>query len=123
MLEIEMSKDIRDFQPRILGPFTKRQIVCVVLGISVVAILLPIVKIEDIALRVLVLALFAVPFILCGWVTLFGMPLEQFALQVLKSTILAVPVRKYKTENKFDYLKPKFEKQKCIRSKAYKAMK
>lgn len=100
MLEIEMSRDIKDFQPKIVGPFTLRQIVCVAIALSYglpLYFLLP----GDIITRVMI-ALFAmVPVLLCGWFKVYDEPFEKFIKIIIVNKFVKPVKRKYKVKNEF----------------------
>ena len=102
MLEIEMSKDIRDFAPKVIGPFTMRQIVCIAI---VIAIAIPIILIQAIPLsyfwKFVVATIIGTPVIICGWASPFGMNPESFAMKVVKQIVMGSTRRKYVENNMF----------------------
>lgn len=103
MIEVEMSKDIRDTPPKIIGPFTKRQLICVGIAAAYgvpVFLLLKNVGVQVILSIVIAIILMA-PAIACGWVSLFGVPLEKFMLHIAKTMLLTPGKRKYQTENTY----------------------
>jgi hypothetical protein len=92
-----MSQDIKSFEPRILGPFTLRQIICVSLSCSYgipLVLALP----GDISVRILVALVLMTPVVACGWLRVQGMPLEKFAVMIFKNMIKK-PKRRYGEEN------------------------
>lgn len=103
MIEIEIPKDIRKYESKLIGPFTTRQAVCFVGG-AVIAV--PVFNIcrqmgaFDLG-SLLAICIF-LPFILCGWVKVYGMTFEQFFQTFLYSEYLAPKKRKYQTENIWD---------------------
>jgi len=110
LIEIEIPKDIRQFEAKLIGPFNTRQLICFVAG---AAIAIPTyLAIKDMAPTDI--CLFAsictfLPFALCGWIKIYGMPFEKFFMSFLYSAILAPGKRKYKTKNLFDLPGNKFE--------------
>ena len=101
MIEVEMSKDIRDYQPKIIGPFTKRQVLGIVIGAAYafpIALLLPV---SDMFVKIMIAMVLAAPAVMCGWVDLYGMHLEQFVIYVIRKNYLTPRKRKYKTESTF----------------------
>ena len=121
MLEIQMSKDIKDFEPKILGPFTMRQLVC--LAISG-AYGIPIFNIThgDIVTSVMITFGFMLPTIMCGWVKVYNEPLEKFALIIVKNKLIKPAMRKYKISGIYkEERKPEIKKIK--RSKQIKGYK
>ena len=106
MIEIEMSKDIRDFEPKIALGMTMRQLVCIGVG---VAVAIPIVfKLNKLGIGFdisgMIAAMLAMPIIAAGWINAYGMKAEQMALTILYSLILAPTKRKYVTVNTTAYL-------------------
>lgn len=106
MIQVEMSKDISDFSPKIISVFDKRQLVCV--GISC-AYGIPIILYADFLdfyTRFTVAVVLMFPVLACGWLKLYGMTLEQFALHIIKTRVLSPTERAYVTENSYAYLDP-----------------
>ena len=102
MIEIELSKDIKEQDVKILGPFTARQAVCLLIAGSYgvpMMFLLP----GTFLLRSVIAIVAMMPVILCGWCKVYGIPLEKFAVKVLKS-FRGTKERKYVTENRFENL-------------------
>lgn len=118
MIEIEMSKDIRGFEPKIVGMLTKRQLICVfiscVIG-GVFFLLLNFLFPEwDIFWKALGSVFPAIPVLQCGWVRKYGMPLEVFWLKYRIPNALRPPIYPYKTENLYlQYLSDKGKKYKA----------
>ncbi len=101
MIEIEMSKDIREYEPKVIGIFTKRQLVCVAIGAAcglLVATRLPVI---DPIINVLAAVIVAMPASICGWIDLYGMHLETYVLYVIQNNFLTPNKRKYKSESLF----------------------
>lgn len=105
MVEMRITKEIGNYKPRVVGPLTFRQLVCV--GIAapfcyfIYKFLSPHLT-RDVAgffciLPAAVAALF-------GWYHPYGMNTEQFIRSVFKNIFLAPSHRKYKTKNQFDLL-------------------
>ncbi len=114
MIEVEMSSDIRKFEPKFVGPFTKRQIICMILSLStfIPAFILMKYITEDVTNRALVGMAFAAPIILCGWFKMDGCPLEVFAARMIYKYLLTPQVRKYKRKNTYRIYGDKVEKAK-----------
>ena len=101
MLEIEMSSDIQHIEPKILGPFTFRQIICIGISMSYgipILIAIP----GDIVVRILVTLVLMAPALLCGWIRVYNEPLERFAYKAILNTIIKPTKRKYKAENTYE---------------------
>ncbi|MDO4647076.1 MAG: PrgI family protein [Eubacteriales bacterium] len=104
MISVEMPRDVREFEPKVIAGFTTRQLICIgalCLYDIPIALLLP----GDIMIKLIVAIILAVPAVLCGWVKLFGMPFEKFLLQILIPTMFNPSIRRYRTENAFDALR------------------
>lgn len=103
MIDVDVPNDIRRYDPKFLGPFTKRQFVCTVLAVVVV-----------ISVRVAlgfvltgeVVSLFAaaagLPFALCGYKKVQGLPLEKYVSKILMRNIKANAVRKSIVTNRME---------------------
>ncbi len=107
MIEVSINKDIQAFEPKLIGPFTTRQLICVIisavlaiLGYNTLGTFLP----QD--LRIVVCFVFAAPSILVGWAKPLGMKFEHFAKVIVLTYLLAPNVRKYKTVNALAYKTP-----------------
>ena len=92
MLELKMSRDIKTFEPSIIGPFTLRQIAWITLG-AVIAVPLFMVLPGEIPARILICTLIASPFIMCGWIKVQGMYLDGYLKIVLKYMFIDSRVR------------------------------
>ena len=87
MLEIQMSKDIKTFEPTIVGPFTLRQIIWITIGTVLVMpafFLMP----GEITVRILIATLIAAPLIMCGWVKVQGMYLDRYLMIIFVYSLL-----------------------------------
>lgn len=101
MIEMEIPKDIRKYEAKLIGPLTLRQTICLILG-CVVAI--PAYFLFDFLpqdMRYIIVAVLATPFILVGWVKISGMTFELYAKQIWYSVVAAPPERKYETRNTY----------------------
>ena len=87
MLEIQMSKDIKTFEPTIVGPFTLRQIIWITIG-TVLAMPTFFLMPGEITVRILIATLIAAPLIMCGWVKVQGMYLDRYLRIIFVYTFL-----------------------------------
>lgn len=98
-IERNIPENIKDFEPALIGPFTKRQILCLAgavgLGLAIVFLTSSFLSLD---IRMFLVVLVASPLILVGWYKPYGLPFEKFAKVVLNSMILAPKHRKYKSE-------------------------
>ena len=87
MLEIQMSKDIKTFEPTIVGPFTLRQIIWISIG-TVLAMPAFFLMPGEITVRILIATLIAAPLIMCGWVKVQGMYLDRYLMIIFVYSLL-----------------------------------
>ena len=100
MIEIVIPKDIRKYEAKLIGPFTMRQCICFV-GAAVLDILAykPISNLAGPDIAVMACLLIAAPFIVCGWLKIYGMPAEVFIRSTFTGMFLAPKHRVYKIRN------------------------
>ncbi len=104
MVEVEMTKDIRNYEPKLFGVVTVRQIICLTIGAVFALPLIFFLPIEDISIRVMIGMIPLIPMILIGWLKVYGMQLEKFLLQAMRSLVLTPSERKYKIQSTVDFL-------------------
>ena len=127
MVEVEMTKDIRSYEPKLFGVVTVRQIICLTIGAVFALPLVLCLPIEDISIRVMIGMIPLIPMILLGWLKVYGMQLEKFLFQAMRSLVLTPSERKYKTQSTIDFLntpanaEEKKKKVKIITSADYPA--
>lgn len=100
MIDILMIEDIRKYETKFLGPLTKRQVVCSVIGIilgSIFAIVIP----GEFTVKMVFFFIFGLPPALCGFIKFNGMPLEVFFTRFIYLYFLTPPKRKAKHINSF----------------------
>ena len=122
MVEVEMTKDIRDYEPKLFGLVTTRQIIVLSIGIAYaapIALLIP----TDFANQCMIAVFLMLPMILIGWVSVYGMRMETCVIQVVRSMLLSPRQRKYERIDSAEYLKDetKEKKKKIITSEQYPA--
>ncbi|MCG4626277.1 PrgI family protein [Anaerostipes hadrus] len=128
MIEIEVNQDIREYKTKLIGPFTTRQVICLILGgttvIGVYNLLQPYLTSDTTTFVCMILA---VPFILMsGIFEPHGMKMEDFLRASFVSLVLSPTVRKYELENSYnkqlmeERKKKKKKKRKKSKIKAYK---
>lgn len=112
MLEIAIPRDIREYQPKFIGSFTMRQVICIMIIMGIFAInsfiqtnILGFTQV--IYLTALVPA--SIPFAF-GWgEKLIGMPVEKYVMIVFTNQILAPKHRYYRTHNYISIIEKKIE--------------
>ena len=128
MIEIEVNQDIREYKTKLIGPFTTRQVTCLILGgttvIGAYNLLQPYLTSDTTTFVCMILA---VPFILMsGIFEPHGMKMEDFLKASFVSLVLSPTVRKYELENSYnkqlmeERKKKKKKKRKKSKIKAYK---
>lgn len=103
MIEIEIPKDIKEYEPKFLGPFTLRQLIGVAGSALVMVVGYNVLKgVFDNGLKVIIPLLFAMIPFLIGYYKPYGLPFEKYFIVLLNTSIIPPKVRKYKTENLFE---------------------
>ncbi len=100
-MEIQINKDVGSYEPKVIGPFTIRQAVCLLIGSP---ICIAIYKYGSMFLPADAVSFFllvpAAATWLFGWLKPYGMPMERFLKSIFINMILAPGNRTYKTEHK-----------------------
>lgn len=104
MIQIEMSKDINDFSPKIISVFDKRQLICTAIASTYGIPIMLYADFLDIQTRIMAAVILMSPVLMCGWVKMYGMYLEKFVLHILRTRVFNRTTRYYETENTFGYL-------------------
>ncbi len=111
MVEIRITRELGDFEPRFIGPLTLRQALCVVCA-AVPAYLLytqlkGLLPVDVIGFICIIPAAIAGAF---GWFRPYGMKFEVFLRSIFISSVLAPAIRKYKGPNRLRTLFSTVEK-------------
>lgn len=101
-----MTKDIREYEPKMFGVITRRQLLFLLLGL-VFAIPTVLLIPGELMTRIMIGTVVMVPFAACGWVRVYDMNLEDFAKQVIRASFILPVKRKYKIESSVAFLEPK----------------
>ena len=100
MLEVPVTKEITEYEPKLIGPFTTRQTICLFFAIPISFMIIqhlqPILGWD---LAAVVLFFPAGICYLIGWFKPYGMKIEKFLQDVFVKRFLAPTHRKYKTQN------------------------
>lgn len=104
MIEVTMNSDIREIEPKIIGPFTKRQLICVAIAIAYGLPIFFLLHMLPMIARIMISVVLMTPCITCGWCNAYGMPLEKFAMHVVRSAVLNPTKRAYILENSYEEL-------------------
>jgi len=110
MIEIRITKETRDYEPKIVGPFTMRQAICLLIGAPIcyfiIKYLSPIFTIDVAAFFCVIPAGIGFAF---GWAQPYGMKMEQFLKSIFVNRVLAPTYRVYKIENRHEVIFNKLE--------------
>lgn len=113
MIEREVLKDINEYSPKFIGPFSAREFACSAIGCIMAGIAFSFFYFVCNLITPICLflaALFFVPAGLCGWLKPYGIPLEKLAYKYIKTAIFCPKNRKYIVKNayaEFAYVPPK----------------
>ena len=120
-IEKEIPKDIKDYKPKLIGPFTTRQILCFTpAAILAVGVYWGLKNVLSSDIRLFLVTIIGVPFILLGTYSPYNMPLEKFIKMIFISTLLSPLHRKYKTERIFPNERQLQQTQKNVQKKRRK---
>lgn len=105
MIEVNVPKDIRAYEPTFLFMFTARQTACIALmGVFTIACYM---LEKSAGLSPMEYPLFVIPAILIfpfGWIKPYGMKFEQFIQKAYTDNFQAPTKRKYEVENMWDVI-------------------
>lgn len=110
MVEIRITRELGDFTPKFVGPFTLRQFICLV-GAGVPCYFLysslrGILPVDAIGFLCMIPAAIAAAF---GWFRPYGMKMEIFIRSIFITMFLAPANRKYRATNRTKKLLSKIE--------------
>lgn len=105
MIQIEIPRDIRRYEAKLIGPLTTRQSIFTIIGSAIAILCYTLLGEMPMDVKCIICVTFAMPILLFGFVKPFGMKLEQFLLTAFASNVLSPRVRLYKTNN--PYAKPR----------------
>lgn len=121
MIEVGIPKDIREFEPTLVGPLTTRKFVCLVAmaGLVYGAYAIQTALGMD-PMKEPIFLVFAIPPMLIGWYKPFGMHFEKFIGKAYRENFQAPNKRKYQIENMWDEIIATEEKDKKRTSESSK---
>lgn len=100
MIIMPVPKDVRKFEPKFIGPLTKRQTFSVIPACVVAWVIYGLFgRIADPNSLVIAIALVDIPILAFGFIDVYGMPLYVYAKDILLQKIFAPKYRPYSTEN------------------------
>lgn len=99
-MQVPVYKELSNFSPKVVGPFTLRQFTCVVLCTPIEYLIFwnlwPVLG-QDIT--IVLASLPAMLAVAVGWLRPYGMTIETFAVMYVKTRLLPPHKRKYVIEN------------------------
>ena len=105
MFIVPMTRDIKDFSPKVISIFNKRQLICSAIALSYGFPVIMYARGLELNTRMTLATILMLPVLACGWIRVYGMPLERFALLVIVNHLLTPTRRMYATENTLDYVR------------------
>ena len=97
MIEVNIPKDIRKYKTKVVGPFTVRQTVGLIIGLGLGFIGNRIASALSSDAKIFMTMLFGVPGVLIGWISMFGMSFEKYFNVIITNTFLIPKKILYKT--------------------------
>ena len=110
----EMNKDVRNYKDKFLGPFSGREVLCLIFGVGlsylVKTFFFPDMSPLSEEMSYIVIACM-IPFVIIGWTKPYGMYIEKYLKSTFISTI-SPRVRTYANGNRIPRKKIKTKKSK-----------
>ncbi len=111
MIQVQMTKDIRQFEAKTLGPLTTRQLIAIVICAAIavpVAIFVP----GDLIVKILIGTVIMIPaFFISKKNFIGGLSFERFLLRVLYKNVLTPPKRKIIKNSLYTDIRKELRKQ------------
>ncbi len=95
MIVVEMNEDIRKTETKAVGPFTFRQVVCIMIAMFY-SVPLGFAFPGDIGTKIIAASVAALPVVACGWITRDGQHFEIIAVRWLYKKFFTPSKRKKK---------------------------
>lgn len=103
MIIMPVPKDVRDFKPKFIGPFSKREFIgvaaAVVIAVLTFALTYPFSMGMTVNQRAVIVLIPGVVPLACGFIDIQGMPIWVYARNLLIQNFLAPRHRVYRTNN------------------------
>lgn len=105
MIEIKIPKEVTKYEAKLVGPFTARQCVALLIFVPMIAFCyINLSKVMNSTAALYICAPIGGLGALFGWIKPYGLPFEKYLKSMFISSFLAPKVRVYKTENYYDIL-------------------
>lgn len=108
MVEIKIPKEVTKYEAKLVGPFTIRQCVALLICVPIVAFCyITLSKYVNSTLAAYICTPLCLIGYLIGWAKPYGLTIEKYMKSVFVNSFLAPAVRVYKTENYYDLITKK----------------
>lgn len=103
-----MSKDVKEYSPKVISIFDRRQVVCILIGgaYAIPAFIFMHRAGVDITVNISIVTVLLTPPIICGWIKMYGMPFEVFFLKFMLPILFFPKKRVYETKSIFAGIEP-----------------
>lgn len=119
MIELDIPKDLKDYQPKVIFGLTTRQAICGACALGSALIAYNVAKAFVPQKTAIVIALiFVAIFAAFGWIKQYGLPLEKYLWSQLWTSYIPPKKRLYKIENKYQVLEKNIKKEESEAKKA-----
>lgn len=115
MVTVEMNRDIREFDPKIIGPFTKKQTKCVGIMAAYGLPLFMLLYRVDLTFAIVFVGLTLLPPFLIGWVKIRNLSFEKFIIRWFYWRIRTPRIRRYRSKPYTKQLLIEYEKKEEFR--------
>ncbi|MGN0673132.1 MAG: PrgI family protein [Anaerovoracaceae bacterium] len=110
MIEIKIPKEVTKYEAKLVGPFTARQCVTLLIFVPIIAFCyINLSKVVNSTVALYICTPIGGIGALIGWIKPYGLPLEKYLKSMFINSFIAPSVRLYKTENYYDLLKKSAE--------------
>lgn len=114
MIEVEMMKDIRKYEGKFIGPFTKRQICCVGISLIYEVPFVAFFKFIPMETRLIIASILFIPMYICGWQKKYGMGYEIYMTRLIYRICMVPSKRIYKNNNIYRQFRNQLIKEKQV---------
>ena len=119
MIEVEMSKDIREVEPRVIGPLSVRKFLAIIVATAYGIPIFLLLKGMDIFPRTIITFVCMMPALLAGFVKVYGMNLASFFVKYILGAFTKPQKRPY-ISNEFVIEDEPQSKKRKVNTKTHK---
>ena len=106
-----MSRDVREFEPKIIAFFTQRQLMCVGVGCAYAIPIALMIPTNEVIIKILIALILAAPALLCGWIKISDMYFDKYFMDVLLPSFLYPQKRIYQSKNSYEEFLEKLDEE------------